>query len=196
MNILTIAAVAAGLYFLSSSKKSETSQKDSKGDLVIKADPVTPTPKPSDGIVGDFKPPKPPIVPKDIGGISVLGCTSNQYEKDGKCVTFWDDKTEGLVVGKIMKKAQEWYDSVKGGPIKPENNVGEGYITLLCSDQNDGKGNFETNPQAMKIMIETVAELWPVITKDALPPTQKSPKWLIEVWNRVVQIYYREICGL
>lgn len=196
MNILTIAAAAVGLYLLAGSKKNETKKSDG---LIIKGDVVPPEDKPSGGILGgsgQFKEPKLPIIPKKVGGISILGCTVTQFEKDGKCVTFWDDNTEKQVVARIMKKAQEWYDSVKNGPVHPENEVGHGYITALCSDETDGKGNFETNKQALKIIIETITELWPVVTKDALPPKPNSATWLIEIWNRVVKIYYKEICGL
>ncbi len=194
MNILTIAAAAVGLYFLAGSKKPQEAKKDEGG--VIKGDKVDPN-KPEGGILGGtggFKQPKPPIIPKGVMDINTLGCSANQYSKDGKCITFWDDKTDAQVIKKITEKAQKWYDST---PLVPkENKVGEGYITSLCSDENDGMGNFETNKQAMQIIKETIVELWPVVTKDALPPTAKSANWLKEIWNRVVTIYYHEICGL
>lgn len=178
MNLLTLAAIGAGLYFLNQSKSPANTNKKSE-------------PEKEDDIVFKSKEVKPsidkPIIPPKKFGLSSGECSVNQFKSEGVCKTFWDDNTEGLVLAKIREKAQKFINSQNP---KPTGTIGKDYITPLCIDPD-----VDTyNPHAMNIIKETIRELWPIVKKDDFPVTQNSIPWLITVWNRVVEIYYREIC--
>lgn len=192
MNLLTIAAIGAGIYFLSqsknstaSNKKTENDDKKSEGGIVF-VPPAggIPVPKP-----GTTK----PKIPQNLG-LAMEGCSQNQYKSNGECITFWDENTEGLVLDKIREKAQIFIN--KQNP-KPTGIIGKDYITPLCLDNPPDENGVQTsNTNAINIIKSTIIDLWPVVKAADFPVTQKSPSWLITVWNRVIDIYYKEICQL
>jgi hypothetical protein len=111
-----------------------------------------------------------------------LTCKSTEYlNKEGVCQTFWDDNTPGLVKIEIDKQLLDF-----------KLNKSE-----LCDqkDSGDGKGIVE-NPNHVKITINVITKLWKQIKASELPPTIKSPIYIIELWKKVTNVYYDKVCGI
>lgn len=124
-------------------------------------------------------------------GIDKLGtkpektiCTDLQYKDDhGKCIDFWiEGETDQFVLDEINNQISKLKDKS---------------LDALCADKViDAKlGEYAPNDNLQKIIKETIHKLWPDIALSSLPPTAKSPNWLIKIWTRTNMIYAEKICG-
>lgn len=177
MNPLLLLGLGAGFLILSgssksSSKKDESKKTSSEGKLPtqgnIKSGQTSSIPKPKD-----------------------LVCSNYELKKDDKCIAFWNDAIKKKVTDKIIGKAYEFMKTPYIGsvPLPREGTIGEDYIPLLCLRLN-GK----MNPNAERIIMETILETWGDIKKIDLPPKSNASLWVKIVWDEVVKIYDKEIC--
>lgn len=184
MGLLPILLIGAGVYLLNKnkspsqiSKNSDSGNSSEENSISKEAKFIPPEDLPV-GKVVKFIPPK-------------SNCNENQYEDNGKCITFWDENTEKLVLDSLIQNSKKVLNS------EDSKKLGTVYIDSICEDPPPDKhGNFSINQKALKIIKSTILEKWPMVTASAFPITTKSPPWLIIVWNRVVDIYYKEICKL
>lgn len=123
------------------------------------------------------------------GGVTIpkntdpLKCTSSQYmTKDGICQTFWDDKTPDLVKKQLDIE-------LKGYDLKNWDS--------LCLQYSKGyEDGLALNPNHVKILSKVIVKLWPQIKISELPPTNKSPLYIIELWKKATAVYYDKVCGI
>lgn len=118
----------------------------------------------------------------DAKKVGTSKCTSTEYlNKDGLCQVFWDETTPAQVAKKIDSVTATYKD-------KSWDN--------LCQAGKDTGDGIPPNINQIKILKEVVSDLWKPITKDMLPPTDKSPVWVIEIWKKCVAVYFDKLCGI
>lgn len=110
-----------------------------------------------------------------------LKCNSTQYmTKDGICQTFWDDKTAARVKTELTIELKG-YDSKNWD--------------VMCAQKDKGDG-LEMNPNFVKVLSKVIVKLWPEIKLSQLPPTNKSPLYIITLWQKATAVYYDMVCGI
>lgn len=163
--------ILGGALFLlaTGSKKSSTSSKKSKdteeGGVVD-----------ASGLMQKVKPPRkgrPTCLP-----------TEYYNAQTDSCAKFWiEGETDLLVKQAINEEVFKISDKSFGN---------------LCEDQNLGEfgDEWQTNANIIMVMKNVITKLWSgSVPQDKLPPSEKSPEWLKEIWKRVRAIYWAEICG-
>jgi len=126
-----------------------------------------------------------PLIGKPVTKIDpLLGkpkCKSIEYlNKEGICQAFWNENTPALV-----KKELEI--QLKGYDLKNWDS--------LCKQKDSGDG-IELNPNHVKILSVVINKLWPEIKISQLPPTNKSPVYVILIWQKATAVYYDMVCGI
>ncbi len=107
-------------------------------------------------------------------------CNSNEYlNADSYCQVFWNEKTPALVKTELDKQLNAYKD--------------QSYDNL-CQQKDYGDGLI--NPNYQKIISNIIIKLWPMISASSLPPTIKSPVWMVDIWKKVVSIYSEQVCGI
>lgn len=108
-------------------------------------------------------------------------CTSVQYlNAEGICQTFWNDQTPAKV-----KKELEI--QLKGYDLKNKST--------LCDQEDKGNG-LELNPTHVKVLSNVITKLWPQVKASQLPPNNKSPLYIILLWQKATEVYYDMVCGI
>ena len=108
-------------------------------------------------------------------------CTSVQYlNKEGVCQTFWNDQTPAKVKEQLEIQ-------LKGYDLKNWDK--------MCGQIDKGDG-LEPNPNHIKILRAVITKLWPEVKASQLPPTIKSPIYIIELWKKATNVYYDMVCGI
>lgn len=177
MNPLLLLGLGAGLIFLSGSSKSSSKKEDNKTQSNSGKIPTQGSIKSGTSNIPQ---------PKDVI------CSNFELKKDGKCVSFWNDTVKKKVTDKIIAKAYEFMTTPYIGSVSlpREGVIGEDYIPILCLKTSPTT----MNPNAEKIIFETILETWGDIKKSDLPPKSTAPLWIRLVWSEVVKIYVKEIC--
>jgi hypothetical protein len=65
----------------------------------------------------------------------------------------------------------------------------------MCGQIDKGDG-LEPNPNHIKILRAVITKLWPEVKASQLPPTIKSPIYVIELWKKATNVYYDMVCGI
>lgn len=108
-------------------------------------------------------------------------CKSTQYlNKSGICQTFWDENTSAKVQKELDVQLKEY-------------NVKD--WDLMCEQKDKGEG-IALNANHVKILSAVITKLWPEIKSEQLPPTNKSPIYIIELWKLATAVYYEKVCGI
>lgn len=113
-----------------------------------------------------------------------LTCLKNQYkDKSGNCKFFWiDGETDELV--------KQEFESILKTKYKDKS------INDICDDIKV-KWEILENPNIKDIVKLTIINLWsPDITNNMLPPTEKSPDHIKEIWKKVTNLYFSKVCGV
>lgn len=177
MNPLLLLGLGAGLLVLSSnSKSSSKTEEDSKKSSSKSSTGALKSPTPSSK--SNFP--------------TFVVCGKYEIKKNEKCISFWNDITRKKITDKIIEKAYNFMTTPYVGYVElpKEGEIGKDYIPLLCLKIN----STTMNPNAEKIITETILETWEDIKKGDLPPKSTAPLWIKIVWDEVVKIYTKEIC--
>ena len=110
-------------------------------------------------------------------------CLSTQFKnKKGECKYFWiEGETDELVAKELDNQ---------------KKSFGNKSWDFFCTDSMVDE-EFVSNKNYTDIVKNTILKLWnPTITANSLPPTNKSPEYIKEIWKKVTNIYYLKICGI
>lgn len=108
-------------------------------------------------------------------------CTSVQYlNKEGVCQTFWNEQTPAKVKEQLEIQ-------LKGYDSKNWN--------IMCKQYESGDG-LKPNPNHIKILTAVITKLWPEVKSSQLPPNNKSPLYIILLWQKATSVYYDMVCGI
>lgn len=177
---LLLLGVGAAVFVVASSK---SDPKTSKSEVSNNGKQVPP---PSIG--GKTKQPSSSTPKTGNVNLGLSPCTKNQYEKNGKCVTFWSKEIEDKLVKTLKYKVDlfvkiPYIGEVDLGLPSPEE--------VLCLSLDP----YNLTAPAEKIIKETIVEVWPEITLTELPPKNTASAWVKTVWEQTVVVYKREICN-
>jgi hypothetical protein len=115
--------------------------------------------------------------------LSKAVCKSTEYlNKEGICQMFWNDQTPAKVKEQLEIE-------LKGYDLKDWDS--------LCAQKElkDGVG-LDLNSNHVKILSKVIIKLWPEIKITQLPPTNKSPLYIIVLWQKATAVYYDMVCGI
>jgi hypothetical protein len=108
-------------------------------------------------------------------------CKSTEYlNKEGICQMFWNDQTPAKVKEQLEIELKA-YDSKNWD--------------VMCAQKDKGDG-IEMNPNFVKVLSKVIVKLWPEIKSSQLPPTNKSPLYIITLWQKATAVYYDMVCGI